>query len=62
MDYIKRIVGDELKNKLKVTGAVVIKGPKWCGKTTTAKQLAKQVLLLQRKMILCIVVLEDFPF
>lgn len=28
-------------------GAVLIEGPKWCGKTTTAKQLAKSVISLQ---------------
>lgn len=47
MDYIKRIVDEELENKLKITGAVLIKGPKWCGKTTSAKQIAKSVLEMQ---------------
>lgn len=47
MDYIKRVIDDELQNKLRITGAVVIKGPKWCGKTTTAKQLAKSILEMQ---------------
>lgn len=41
MKYINRIVDEEIKNKLNITGAVVIKGPKWCGKTTSAKQIAK---------------------
>ena len=47
MNYIKRIVDDEIKNKLNYTGAVLIKGPKWCGKTTSAKQIAKSVLEMQ---------------
>ena len=28
-------------------GAVVIEGPKWCGKSTTAKQFSKSVIELQ---------------
>ena len=47
MKYIKRIVDDEIKNKLSYTGAILIKGPKWCGKTTSAKQFAKSVLEMQ---------------
>jgi len=45
--YIKRIIDDEITQKLKVTGSVVIKGPKWCGKTTTAKQFQKSHINLQ---------------
>ena len=47
MEYIKRIVDEEIKNKLQITGAILIKGPKWCGKTTSAKQIAKSVLEIQ---------------
>lgn len=47
MDYIKRIVDKEIEKKLRTTGAVVIRGPKWCGKTTSAKQFAKSILELQ---------------
>jgi predicted AAA+ superfamily ATPase len=47
MDYIKRTIDATIELKLQVTGGVVIKGPKWCGKTTTAKQFAKSVLDLQ---------------
>lgn len=47
MKYITRITDKELQDKLSVTGAVLIKGPKWCGKTTSAKQLAKSVLEMQ---------------
>lgn len=47
MKYINRIVDEEIKNKLNITGAVVIKGPKWCGKTTSAKQIAKSFLEMQ---------------
>jgi len=47
MKYIKRIIDDEIREKLSVTGAIVIKGPKWCGKTTSAKRVAKSVLEMQ---------------
>lgn len=45
--YIPRIIDDIVNNKLQVTGAVVIKGPKWCGKTRTAKKFAKSNIDLQ---------------
>lgn len=41
--YRKRIVDDTLPLKLEGSGAVLIEGPKWCGKTTTAEQHAKSV-------------------
>ena len=44
MDYKKRIADTLLERKLQGKGAVLIEGPKWCGKTTTARQLAKSVL------------------
>ncbi len=47
MDYIKRVCDDELALKLEAFGAVHVVGPKWCGKTTTAKQFAKSVLEMQ---------------
>ena len=47
MEYIKRYVDDELNDILECMGAVLIVGPKWCGKTTTATQFAKTVIELQ---------------
>ena len=47
MDYLPRIVDAELDLRLRAVGATVIVGPKWCGKTTTAKQKAKSVLEMQ---------------
>ena len=47
MDYLPRIVDEELDLRLRAVGATVIVGPKWCGKTTTAKQKAKSVLEMQ---------------
>lgn len=42
--YRPRIADNLLARKLKGKGAVLIEGPKWCGKTTTAEQLARSVL------------------
>lgn len=47
MEYFKRIADEELKLRLEAFGAVQIKGPKWCGKTTTAGMQAKSVLKMQ---------------
>ena len=40
MTYQPRIVDRELADRLQATGAVVIEGPRACGKTTTAQQIA----------------------
>ena len=42
--YHKRIADEILRRKLEGKGAVLIEGPKWCGKTTTAEQIASSVL------------------
>lgn len=44
--YKKRIADKLLDRKLAGKGAVLIEGPKWCGKTTTAEQRAKSILYL----------------
>ncbi len=44
--YKKRIADDILKRKLEGKGAFLIEGPKWCGKTTTAEQIAASVLYM----------------
>lgn len=43
-EYKPRISDGLLARKLAGKGAVLIEGPKWCGKTTTAKQQAKSTL------------------
>lgn len=48
MSYIKRIIEEELLEKLAASGAVLIKGPKSCGKTATAKQFANSFLEMDR--------------
>lgn len=47
MKYLKRIADNQLKLRLEAFGAVQIKGPKWCGKTTTAEMQAKSVIKMQ---------------
>lgn len=42
--YRQRINDKVLDRKLKSIGAVLIEGPKWCGKTTTAEQFAKTTI------------------
>ena len=48
MSYIKRLIEEDLVEKLSASGAVLIKGPKSCGKTETAKQYAKSILEMDR--------------
>lgn len=50
--YKQRIADKILEQKVLGKGAVLIEGPKWCGKTTTAKQLAKSVLDLGDSSVL----------
>lgn len=45
-NYKPRIADQILKEKLSCKGAVLIEGPKWCGKTTTAEQAAKSILYM----------------
>ena len=52
MKYKNRIADGMLKERLARKGAVLIEGPKWCGKTTTAKQQAASVLDLGDSMLL----------
>lgn len=48
MRYYTRIVEEEIKQKLQAAGALLIKGPKSCGKTETAKQFAESMLQVDR--------------
>lgn len=45
--YFPRVMDKTLKETLDYIGAVLIVGPKWCGKTTTAEMFAKSVLKMQ---------------
>ena len=44
--YRKRIIDEILRRKLSGVGAVLLEGPKWCGKTTSCERQAKSVLYM----------------
>ena len=46
MPYTPRIADLELEKRLKAAGAVLVEGPKACGKTETARQIANSEVLL----------------
>lgn len=45
-EYKKRIIDDLIKEKLESKGAILLEGPKWCGKTTSCEQVAKSILYM----------------
>ena len=47
MEYKPRLQDNELAFRLECSGAVLIEGPKWCGKTTLAEHQAKSVIKMQ---------------
>lgn len=44
--YKNRVIDGIIARKLKGVGALLVEGPKWCGKTTTCEQFAKSVLYM----------------
>lgn len=44
--YCPRVVDNQLEKMVRRIGAVLVQGPKWCGKTTTAEQKAASVIYL----------------
>ena len=48
--YKSRIADQMLTARLRRKGAVLVEGPKWCGKTTTAEQQAKSILYMADPM------------
>lgn len=42
-EYLKRIIESQIERNMKSSGAVLIAGPKFCGKTTTASRFAKSI-------------------
>jgi predicted AAA+ superfamily ATPase len=47
IDYLSRICDMELHDALDTVGAVLIEGAKWCGKTSTAVNVARSALFMQ---------------
>ena len=46
--YKPRITDTLIERKLRGKGAILIEGPKWCGKTTTAEQFSKSILYMSK--------------
>ena len=49
--YLPRLIESTIAESLKAMGCVIIEGPKWCGKSTTAERFAKTVIKLQNPSI-----------
>ena len=47
-EYYQRVSDKVLMDHLESKGAVLIEGAKWCGKTTSAKHIAKSVIEMDR--------------
>ncbi|MDO4939669.1 MAG: DUF4143 domain-containing protein [Lachnospiraceae bacterium] len=47
-EYYERVSDKVLKDHLESKGAVLIEGAKWCGKTTSAKHIAKSFIEMDR--------------
>lgn len=45
--YLPRLIDKTIENTLQYAGAILIVGPKWCGKTTSAGRIAKSILKMQ---------------
>jgi predicted AAA+ superfamily ATPase len=64
MIYIKRLIDNKIKSYLKTFGAVLIEGPKYCGKTRSCEELANTKIYFQnpteKKRLKAII--EEDPF
>lgn len=56
--YIKRICDKKIREILEISGAIWIQGPKWCGKSTTAKTFSKSNIELQNNQTLQLIKLQ----
>ena len=48
-EYLERIIDPYIKEHLESMGALLIEGPKWCGKTRTSEEFAKSALYIMSK-------------
>lgn len=48
-EYLKRIIDKYIKECLESMGALLIEGPKWCGKTRTSEEFAASTLYIKHK-------------
>jgi len=49
--YLPRLIETIIEDQMRAAGCVVIEGPKWCGKSTTAERYAKTVVKLRNPAI-----------
>ena len=52
INYLNRYIESSIKRKLRTSGAVLIAGPKFCGKTTTGSLFAKSIYRINTKSII----------
>ena len=50
-EYLPRLIEKTIEKQLRAMGGIVVEGPKWCGKSTTAKRFAKTVVELQKPQV-----------
>lgn len=50
--YYKRLIETEIERKLATSGAIVVAGPKFCGKTTTCMLYQKSYIKLNTKQVI----------
>ncbi|MCF0187063.1 MAG: ATP-binding protein [Bacteroidaceae bacterium] len=56
--YLERIIEGQIDDTLKSSGAVLVAGPKFCGKTTTAERFAKSKIKLNTNSVISIAQME----
>ena len=57
--YLKRVLDDIIEKKMQSIGAVLIEGPKWCGKSTISKKYVKSIIKFQdgvKKVIMILLI------
>jgi hypothetical protein len=52
--YVSRLVEKEIEKKLRTSGAIVVAGPKFCGKTTTCMRYQKSFVKLNTKQAIAL--------
>lgn len=55
MNYFERLIETKIARKLRTSGAILVVGPKFCGKTTTSKLFANSIIQLQNSQIIQII-------
>lgn len=50
-EYLLRLAENTIIESMEINGCVVIEGPKWCGKSTTAERFANSIVKLQKPAI-----------